>query len=255
MTDHLHRHDHEHHDHSHQRPLRDWLKTALLIGLGLYFVFIIASGSLSNYVNIRFAWLSYVAAALFLLLGLASLLKLRQQAAHAHHHDHDHTGISWPMLAIIALPLILGTLIPSRPLGAAAVDGDFSLSSASGDSASAYSIAPEDRNILDWLRAFNVAEDLERFSGQPVDLIGFVYHSDDFSPGQFMVARFTISCCVADSSAVGLPVAWNEPLAADTWVQIRGQFQMGDFQGETRPIIQADTIEIIPQPDHPYLYP
>ena len=40
-----------------------------MIGLGMYFVYNIASGNIPNYVNARFAWLSYVAAALFLLIG------------------------------------------------------------------------------------------------------------------------------------------------------------------------------------------
>jgi hypothetical protein len=38
-----------------------------------------------------------------------------------------HIRISWSAIAITAIPLILGTLIPSEPLGAGAVNGDISL--------------------------------------------------------------------------------------------------------------------------------
>jgi putative membrane protein len=72
-----------------------------------------------------------------------------------------------------------------------------------------------------------------------------------------MVARFTISCCVADSSAIGLPVMWQgvDTLPQDTWVRVQGTFEVGDFQGDTVPILQASSVEVVPQPEHPYLYP
>ena len=252
-----------------QIALQECLKTAILGGLGLYFVAMIASGNLANYVNVRFAWLSYVAAALFLLLSLSSLLHLREARRHnhehqehnhephehEHQHDHSHPTITWPALAVVAIPLLLGTLIPSQPLGAAAVDGDLSVSSTQADSAAAYGIPPDKRNILDWLRAFNVAEDMSSFNGQPADIIGFVYRDKDYAPDQFMVARFAISCCVANSIAVGLPVQWSQALDADTWVRISGQWQMGSFREESQPVIQPDTVEVIDQPEHPYLYP
>jgi putative membrane protein len=257
-TDHLHPHDREHEHPHHRAPLQDWLKTALLIGLGLYFVYIIASGSLANYINARFAWLSYVAAAIFLLFGAASSYRLLRGHDHTHHpheHDHQHATISWAVLAVIAVPLVLGTLIPSRPLGAAAVDGDLSASSLGGDSAAAFTIPPEQRNILDWVRAFNASDDLAAFSGLPVDVVGFVYRAADYPDDMFLVARFTISCCVADSVAIGLPVAWAEALPVDTWVRVQGQFVPGELRGELRSVVQPASVEVVPQPEHPYLYP
>src|SRR5664279_1359333 len=96
MHDHEHDHDddHEHHDHDdRQLKLQLWVKALLLIGLGIYFVYNIASGNILNYVNSRFAWLSYVAAALFLLIGVFSVWHLLHEQAHEHedsHHGHDH---------------------------------------------------------------------------------------------------------------------------------------------------------------------
>lgn len=246
------------HDHTHHAPLQEWLKTALLLGLGLYFVYIIVTGNLTNYINIRFSWLSYVAAVIFLLLGATSVYSLMQQRGHKHdheHHDHDHSPISWAVLAVVAVPLVLGTLIPSRPLGAAAVEGDLSASSLGGDSSAAFSLPPEQRNILDWLRAFNSADDPAVFNGQTVDVVGFVYRGENDADDLFQVARFTISCCVADSVAIGLPVMWAEDLPQDTWVRVRGQLATGTINGEARPVVQPTSVEIVPQPEHPYLYP
>src|SRR4051812_45782729 len=119
LHDHEHDHEHEHDDHDHSDShLQAWLRAALLFGLGLYFVYNIVSGNLSNYVNVRFAWLSYVAAAMFLLLGLShayALLpkeKRKRKNDEPADHDHDHPQLSWRALGVVAIPLVLGTLIP-----------------------------------------------------------------------------------------------------------------------------------------------
>ncbi len=102
------------------------------------------------------------------------------------------------------MPLVLGTLIPSQPFGAQAVSGSISTSSVALGDTQTFNVAPEQRNVLDWLRAFNQG-DSSTFDGQPADVIGFVYTEPSFDTNQFMVARFAISCCVADATAIGCP--------------------------------------------------
>jgi putative membrane protein len=255
-----------------------WAKVALLLALGAYFIYVIASGNLPNYINVRFAWLSYVAAGLFLLLGLSGayeLLRPRKDPAQLEPFKRDllgtpktfqrraqevqgtHHPITWKALAIVAIPLVLGTIIPSRPLGAAAVDGNISLSAVSAANATAFTTDPITWNVLDWLRSFNRTDDINSFNGKQADIIGFVYREASFPDDQFMLARFTISCCVADSSAIGVPVKWDAAgdFPADTWLHITGAWEVGEFRGETVPILNAVNIEQVEQPEHPYLYP
>jgi len=253
--------------HSHRSDLIAlWLKTALLLGLGVYFILLITTGSLTNYINQRFAWLSDVAAGIFLLLGVYSLIltiramrdhdALHDALEHTHDgHDHDH-GISWSALAVIAVPLLLGVLIPSRPLGAEAINGELSTTAAVGDMVT-FTKQPLDRNVLDWLRYFGSLSDMNESAGQPADVIGFMYQEPEFPENMFMVARFTVSCCVADASAIGLPTYFvsDPPLEQGVWVHVTGTFTVGEFRGDTMPILQADTLEIVDQPEHPYLYP
>lgn len=257
-----HAHDHHHHCEHRVESAQAWLKTLVLFGLGAYFAYNIVTGNLANYINARFAWLSYVAAALFLLLGVASLVGLLRDRQHDHHdhsHDHQHGSMSWGALAVVALPLILGTLIPSRPLGASAVDGSLSLSGAASADATtvSFTVPPLQRNILDWLRVFNTVPDYRELDGQPADVIGFVYREPNFGENRFMVARFTLSCCVADASAIGVPVAWNETdsLQPDSWVRVQGTFRVDTFRGDAAPVLHAETITPVEQPEHPYLYP
>lgn len=255
--DHAHDHDHER---LHRRALvQAWLKTGILVGLGLYFGWTILSDNLPNYINARFVWLAYVATAIFLLLGLTSAWALLRKQGDSPGHDHDHNhGVSWAVLAVVAIPLVLGVLVPSRPLGAEAVSGNISISSAAAAAEmTTFNIPPLQRNILDWLRVFNSVTDFNEISGQPADLIGFVYREPTFAEDKFMVARYSVSCCVADASALGVPTQWDAAaeLPQGQWVRVQGEFEVGSFRDDMLPVLFASSIELIEQPAHPYLYP
>ncbi|MBL8147804.1 MAG: TIGR03943 family protein, partial [Anaerolineae bacterium] len=211
----------------------------------------------NNYINLRFAWLAWVAAGIFFLLGGFSLYTLLRPGAANDTHGHDHR-ISWASLLALGVPLALGVLIPSQPLGAEAVDGSISTTTTvSAGSATTFAIAPEYRNALDWLRVFSATSDFSTLEGQPADVTGFVYREPGTPEDEFLAARFTISCCVADASAIGLPVIWEgtPELAQGAWVQVKGTIAVQNHDGETRPVLHAESVDLVDQPEHPYLYP
>lgn len=249
------------HDHHHHNPIQSLLKIGILAGLGLYFTYNILSGNLANYINARFMWLSYVAAALFsLMAGVALMNFVQHRAQDRDHHDHDHDhGQSWWVLLVVAMPLLLGTLVPSRPLGAEAINGEVRISAVSINTADTLTVDPLERNILDWLRHFNFSSDLSEFDGQAASVVGFIYREPGFPEGHFMVARFAVSCCVADSTAMGLPVYSAADVLADIqdgqWVRVDGVFALGDFQNQPIPILQLTRLDPVEQPAHPYLNP
>jgi uncharacterized repeat protein (TIGR03943 family) len=233
-------------------------------------------------VNERFIWLSWLGTGVLLVMGVLTLIDLLREPAEAHEHDHEHEDEhehehnhehdhehehghshvpSWPILGVVAIPLILGLVIPAKPLGAAALSTNGLSTSYSGtgnSSSTELTIAPQDRNVLDWIRAFNGTDNLKQFEGQQADIVGFVYRDTRLdSKTQMMVARFAISCCVADASAIGLIVQTPNAnsFAQDGWVRVTGQFQIQDFAGQKTPVLVAAKIENTDQPAHPYLYP
>ena len=263
---------------------RKWLQSILLLGLGLYFLENMLTGRIYFYINERFGWLSWIATAIFLTLGIIGILDLRRQHLEDHtehdHTDHDHaahehepeehahaghqhgTAPSWPILGLVALPLALGLLVPAKPLGASAVGTSgvsTSFSSVQGSgSTTQLDVAPTDRNVLDWVRVFNSSASVDDVNGQQADVIGFVYRDIRFKDtSQFMVARFAISCCVADASAIGVIAQWPKAatLAQDSWVHVKGTFAVQTFDGQRTPILVVDSLDPTNQPDHPYLYP
>ncbi len=265
---------------------RQWIAALLLLLMGLYFLDNMLSGHIYYYINQRFGWLSWLATGIFLALGVIGIRnalrdqhEAREQAlehdhghehdhhehedhAHDHGHDHVHGMVSWPILTLIAVPLIIGLIIPSKPLGAAAVGSSGVNTSYTGLNGSGGSTqlttAPADRNVLDWVKAFNTSSNVDEFTGQQANLVGFVYRDIRFdNKPLFMVARFTISCCVADAIAIGVIVQSDQAakLAPDSWVQVKGKFQTQVLDGQKTPIVVADSIQPTTQPDQPYLYP
>lgn len=256
--------------------LQRWTQVIIAGTLGVYLIATLISGTITNYIAVKFIWLTWLAAGMFLLLAGILALSLiarmlgRQPPAHKHSHDHHHehaaqgTLSGWISLGIVALPVIFGVLTPSKPLDSRAVDSpitnDFSSISGAADTAR-LNIAPQNRTILDWVSVFATADTPETLNGQPADVVGFVYRDASLlrQPDQFMVARFVMSCCAADAQAIGLVVQWDDAatLREDRWVRVRGTIAIGEFDGALVPIIIADDqgVEAIDQPQNPYLYP
>ena len=260
------------------------LQALVLAGLGLFLLHKLWSGTLYWYINQRFVWLIVLAAAG--LLALAALVLPRPRRAgelehspapehdhhpphapepeHRHDHGHDHAeGSAAPVwgLLLVAVPLALGVLIPAKPLGTAAIANKgintTAPLTAGGGAPVQLELASTDRTVLDWVRAFNYASDPADYAGQAADVIGFVYHGAGLPEGQFLVSRFAVTCCAADATAVGLIVAWPEAagLADNGWVRVRGSMAVGTLGGRPTPLIQAEQVAGVAEPDQPYLYP
>jgi len=233
-------------------PRSTWLAPLILLGMGGYLCLLLLTGNINHYINERFAWLAALAALLFAVLGLVALRSRLQAAAHS-----EPIQTSWDSLLICSLPLLLGIFIPSRALGIEAINGGISLSPVGVSSAASFTRDPLDRNILDWLREFDRALSPAAFDGTAADVVGFVYREPSYPEDTFMLSRFTMSCCVADAFPVGMPVqvAGAGSYAAGEWLRVGGGLQARDFDGQRMPVLVADTVEPVPQPAQPYLYP
>jgi uncharacterized repeat protein (TIGR03943 family) len=234
-------------------------KALILILMALFFAEKYVSGKLYFYIGPRFGWLAIVAVGLLVLLAGSYNLVARQREGHDHDHDEGERAPIWPLL-IVALPLALGTIIPARPLGASAVPNRgvaTDMAVAVDQSGSRLSIVPSERNLLDWVRLISANPDPAALDGEEADVLGFVYRDPRFGDDQFMVARFTITCCVADALAIGVVVSADDAseYPTDTWVRVQGSFHEGVLDGTAMPVLVADEITPVQPPEQPYLYP
>lgn len=264
MTIHHHTHDsHAHHFDAVAEPGRvsshssgtagTWLKAVVMGATGGYLLFVLLSGNAANYINLAYAPLTYLAAALLLLLAAVAAWDGLRSVFSGHGFDH----VSWIAVGILAVPVLLGLLVPSKPLGAADASGRLNTSlGASSDSGS----LPADTlewNVLDWITAHRAADDPAELNGLPARIDAFVKHSDEYPPDHFMGIRLFISCCVVDGQFAGVPVQWqgSSDIPTDAWVRVIGEVKVGEFLGESMPIIVADAVEVSEEdPDQPYLY-
>ncbi len=240
------------------------LKGLLLLGLGIFLFTRITSGTLNYYISQRFDWLAIAAVMGLIVVGL-SYRRLLQEAddtlAAPDDHDHSH-ALSWSGFLLISLPIILGLLVPPRPLGVAALQNrelsigglDSVLPAAVGSSLVQES---SERTILDWVLAFHQGE--RPAETDTADVVGFVYLDDAADEAEFTLTRFVVGCCAADAMAVGLPVSVAAGLPSEgaleegEWVRVVGQFAAST--GNSIPVLVAERLEVVPEPNQPYLYP
>jgi putative membrane protein len=239
------------------------LQAFILLALCIFLIAKLTSGKLSLYINMRFMPLTVFGIAMLAIMGMALAARLGTNSPEDDHREdsnHSH-NISLSALAILTLPLLIGILIPSRPLDASAASTRGMNVSAplirSSSQTRQFEAAADTRNILDWIRIFNSNTDLAPYLGQTAKVTGFVYHDPRLPANQFIVSRFVITCCAADASAIGMIVTWNESsaLKESDWVEVKGPVQSSQLGGQPIPLIAASLVQSVQQPGQPYLYP
>jgi putative membrane protein len=207
-------------------------------------------GQLPLYIHPRYSWLIGVTAVVMIVLGVVRLWGAGEAGPGGRGR--------WGLFALLAAPLLFGTLIPVKPVGSALIDPS-QLNAGGRDFGRSRAIVSADTrewSLFDWMIARYVyAPDDAR--GKPVDVIGFVYHAPGAPEGEFQVVRFTVACCVADRRGVSLPVtsAAAATLPEDTWVRVTGVITTRGTDEEAEFVVEDATVEVVPQPADPYLYP
>lgn len=229
----------------------------VLAGLGLFLIARVIDGQILLYIHQRFVPLVLLGGVVFLALAQAMLRSRPPEQA-----SPDPDGRPGWLIWLIALPLLIGLLIPQRALGTTALAtrgmNTGAVLATNADGSGQITTIPENqRTILDWLQLYASSSNTQEFNGQAADVTGFVYHDPRLPENQVMVSRFTLTCCVADATALGMVVesADVSQLMDDTWVQIKGQIVTTDIEGRNLPMIQAQTYEVVPEPIQPYLFP
>ena len=258
------------------------LKGLLLLGLGIFLFTRITTGTLNYYISQRFDWLTIAAVLGLIVVGLSYRYLLQEAedkpddpapersgevgssaAGDSQQQSHDHShALGWSGLVLISLPIVLGLLVPPRPLGVAALQNreisagglDSVLPAAAGSTLVKES---SERTILDWVLAFHQGD--RPAETDTADVVGFVYHDEAADEAAFTLTRFVVGCCAADAMAVGLPVSLTAGLPSEgeleegQWVRVVGQFAAST--GNDIPVLVAERLEAVPEPNQPYLYP
>jgi putative membrane protein len=107
-----------------------------------------------------------------------------------------------------------------------------------------------------YVNMMNIIQDnLKSMIGKTITTKGFVYREKNFMQNQIIVARFGITCCIADASVYGMMSKGNvAALPKDKWVQVTGTIGETQFDGGSIPIIKINQISKITPPQQPYVF-
>ncbi len=234
----------------------------LLLAMCIFFASKAANGQLTWYINSRFIPLTIFGIIFLAVLSQIIFTEIRRSRKHEEETGHDHDHAPTPVnLWIMLVPLLIGVLIPARPLDSSAfATKGFNTNSplvSANSSSQIVQTESEERNILDWIKLFNLEADISQFEGERASVIGFVYFDETLGENQFFVSRFVVSCCAADGFALAMPVEWSgaAALEQDSWVLVKGTIEPVTLDDKVAPMIVADSVVAAPTPDQPYLFP
>ena len=250
------------------------LQALLLLLLGLFLGSRLWSGQITWYINTRFLPLTLLGTVGLMILARALFVDREQAPDVLHNHARGHAdsdgegeprsapaGASPWGLLVFLLPLVIGLVVPHRPLGSEALanrglSAIAPLRAGGGDQPLQLALAPSERTILDWIRAFNLADDPSTEEGLPADVVGFAYRDPRLPAGQVLLGRFALTCCVADAMAIGLIVEGDDldQMVDNAWYRVQGPIHLASLDGQPIPLIRAEKVQEVPMPEQPYLY-
>jgi len=180
---------------------------------------------------------------------------------HQGFHDHDQRHfhrIPWTGLLVATLPLILALIVPSRPLGAAALRGR----GAPVDFVRGYTTLPQtdttEWNMLEWQRAFySGVKPPSWFEGQKATVTGFIVEEPGAPAGHFVMARWVMRHCAADAYGMGLLASGQgaDGLPSDTWVRVKGKMGVIKIGSDDALVLNAESVDsTIGQPVPAYIF-
>ncbi|NEP62042.1 MAG: TIGR03943 family protein [Symploca sp. SIO2G7] len=219
------------------------------------------TGQLFLLLHPNYMWLPNGAA--FVLLAMAGFKLMQFRRSNRISSASNHSTLLPPRfssLVLLAIAIVSLTYTPQVFASDTAIQRGISDSltlTRSQPQRFIRQTASEDRTVIDWIRTLNVYPEPDAYTGQAVNVSGFVIHPEDWPEDYLLVSRFVLTCCAADAYPVGLPVQLavsRQAYASDSWIKVEGKIVTATIDGQRQLTIKPTTIESIPEPHNPYEY-
>lgn len=243
--------------------IQNWLDVLAIAAWGSLMLKYWLTGKLNLLIHPDYFWLVSTGGCSLLLVAILKawqLLRQRRRAvAPMQHVSLLPPGFSSVLLLATA---IVGLMFTPRVFASQTAIGrgvtDFLVATRSHPQAFRSSVKPEERSLVDWVRTLNVYPEPDAYTGQKVNVQGFVIHPPELPPEYLLLSRFVITCCAADAYPVGLPVKLTQNRSVyppDTWLQVEGQMLTENLAGKRQLTIQTSSPpKKITEPQNPYEY-
>lgn len=240
---------------------RPELLDALVLGTwSLAFFRYWLTGKLFLLLHPNYMWLANGAALVLLAMAVFKLIQLKRVASLS---ISSHTTLLPPKfssLVLLAVAIVSLIYTPQAFASDTAVQRGISDSltlTRSQPQRFIRQTASEERTVIDWIRTLNVYPEPDAYTGQAVNVSGFVIHPEDWPEDYLLISRFVLTCCAADAYPVGLPVQLavsRQAYTPDSWLEIEGKMITATINDQRQLTIAPTNIETIPEPHNPYEY-
>ncbi|MCQ6280784.1 TIGR03943 family putative permease subunit [Bacillus sp. EB600] len=100
-----------------------------------------------------------------------------------------------------------------------------------------------------------IQDNVSKMIGKTITTKGFVYREKNFDQDKIIIARFGITCCVADASVYGIMAAGNvAKLPKDKWIEVTGTIEKSNYNGSPAPLLKIQQLSLIAPPPQPYVF-
>jgi uncharacterized repeat protein (TIGR03943 family) len=160
------------------------------------------------------------------------------------------------VLTLMVLPVVIILSLPTATLGTFSASRKTTFSGSGFSSIYGEITADSPITLLSIASAQTStqgAEALAKRGPVSVDFVGFVTRFADTPADEFLLTRYVITCCVADSTIVQVRVVSVVPglVAANDWVEVKGLI----YPIGREVILDATSMVKVPRPEKPYLTP
>ncbi|OYD06862.1 TIGR03943 family putative permease subunit [Paludifilum halophilum] len=112
----------------------------------------------------------------------------------------------------------------------------------------------DDKNYIDRLTTLQMYD--KELKGKPVKVKGFIFRADNMPEGVVLVSRYSITCCTADASVIGIFAKFpgSDQIKEGTWIEVKGGLDSIVVERSRVPFIEAPSHRVVEAPKDPYVY-
>jgi uncharacterized repeat protein (TIGR03943 family) len=273
----------------HNESFHMYIRGIILIGFTMLLFKLLVTGNIQNFIAPRMIHFVYITLFICLLLGIVQIwrsgTKTTASCSCGEEHEIPNTTGSLLLYSLFIIPIVTGFLFSDSIIdgsvaakrginfgrqqdlnGQLLTDGEENPNQLVQEPPKGYfeklerelqslnTIVVDDERYISIMDV--IGKDVTGFKGKAITLTGFIHREENMEKDTAVIARFGITCCVADASVFGMLATGKDvaSLTDDTWVRVTGTLDETMYIDALFPIVKVTNIEKIPEPKMPYVY-
>ena len=286
-----------------QKTFHRYIRGIILIGLAMLLFKLLVTGNIDHFIAPKMTKFTYVAFAVFLLLGCLQVWRNGGEKEKDCHCCEHHVLPKSRMKGFLLYALFVIPIISAFLFSNVTINGNVAAKRGMNQSVQAKSVEQKvpqtkqvssdwrellvdkeeepiqnlpasgqspgelERNMMkqktiqvddkNYIQTMDIiGQDVLGFKGKQITFTGFTYKDKEVQGHQAVVARYGITCCVADAAVWGMIVSGNgiNTFSEETWVKVTGILDETTYKGTLFPLVKVSKVEKVEQPKDPYVY-